>query len=114
MSKKNLYGSFLLNIFTFVSVIVCMTITMLRSPESIKMFTVQSNFISGIVATIILVFEVIIILKKKGDLPHWLKIVKMVTTTAVTLTFLVVVFYLGFVAIAEGYSYFIMFENTTA
>ncbi len=112
MSKKNLYGSFLLNIFTVVSVIVCMTITMLRSPESIKTFTVQSNFISGIVATIIVVFEVIIILKKKGDLPHWLKIVKMVTTTAVTLTFLVVVFYLGFVAVAEGYSYFILFRST--
>lgn len=112
MSKKNLYGSFSLNLFTLVSVIVCMTITMIRNPESIKMFTVQSNFISGIVALVMVVFEILVILKKKEELPLWLKVLKMITTTAVTLTFLVVVFYLGFVAIAEGYSYFIMFRST--
>ena len=112
MKKKDLYCSFLLNLFTVVSVIVCMTITMIKSPQSIRMFTVQSNFISGIVALILVIFEILILLKKKSDLPTWLKKIKMVTTTGVTLTFLVVVFYLGFVAIAEGYSYFIVFRST--
>ncbi len=76
------------------------------------MFTTQSNVVSGVVAIIIIVFDILILLKKRNELPQWLKIIKMVTTTGVTLTFLVVVFYLGFVAISEGHSYFILFRNT--
>lgn len=112
MTKKNLYGSVALNLFTIISVIVCLIILCINNPNTFRMFTTQSNVIAGITAGIILVYEVLIILKKKDKLPDWLRIVKMVTTTAVTLTLLVVLFYLGFVAIAEGYSYFIMFRNT--
>ena len=112
MSKKNLYTSLFINTFTAISVIVCIIITIVKNPESFKMFTVQSNLICGIVALIVIAFEILIILKKKEELPLWLKITKMVSTTAVALTLLTVVFYLGFVAIAEGYSYFIMFQNT--
>ncbi len=112
MTKKNLYGSVALNLFTIISVIVCLIILCINNPNTFRMFTTQSNVIAGITAGIILVYEVLIILKKKDKLPDWLRIVKMVTTTAVTLTLLVVLFYLGFVAIAEGYSYFIMFRKT--
>ena len=112
MTKRNLYGSIALNLFTLLSVIVCLIILCINNPNTFRMFTTQSNVIAGITAGIILVYEVLIILKKKDKLPDWLRIVKMVTTTAVTLTLLVVLFYLGFVAIAEGYSYFIMFRNT--
>ncbi len=112
MNKKNLYASFFLNMFTAISFIVCIIITAIKNPESFKMFTVQSNLMCGIVAIVVVVFEILIILKKKEELPLWLKTVKMITTTGVALTLLVVVFYLGFVAIAEGYSYFIMFYNT--
>lgn len=76
------------------------------------MFTTQSNVVSGIVAAIIVIFDILILLKKRNELPEWLKVVKMVTTTGVTLTFLVVVFYLGFVAISQGYSYFVLFRST--
>ena len=112
MSNKNLYTSLSINTFTAISVIVCIIITIIKNPESFKMFTVQSKLICGIVALIVIAFEILIILKKKEELPHWLKITKMVSTTAVALTLLTVVFYLGFVAVAEGYSYFIMFQNT--
>lgn len=111
MNKKNLYISLFLNTFTLISVIVCIIITIMKTPESFKMFTVQSNLICGIVASIVLFFEILIIMKKKEELPTWLKITKMVSTTGVTLTLLVVVFYLGFVAVAQGYSYFIMFYD---
>ncbi len=112
MTKKNLYGSVALNLFTIISVIVCLIILSINNPRSFRMFTTQSNVIAGITASIIFVYEILIILKKKNMIPNWLRIVKMVTTTGVTLTLLVVVFYLGFVAIAEGYNYFIMFRNT--
>ena len=110
--KKKTIGSLIINTFTMISVIVCTIILSLRGPKTFRMFTTQSNVIVGIVAAIIVVFDILILLKKYNELPKWLRILKMITTTGVTLTFLVVVFYLGFVAIAEGYSYFIMFENT--
>ena len=110
--KKKIYGSLLLNIFTMISVIVCAIILSIRGPKTFRMFTTQSNIFVGIVATIIVVFDILILLKKRNEIPNWLKILKMISTTGVTLTFFVVVFYLGFVAIAEGYSYFILFRNT--
>jgi len=112
MSRKKLYGSLSLNIFTFVSVIVCIIILILRNPNTFRMFTTQSNVISGIVALIIIIFEIMILLKKKEEIPNWLKTLKMITTTGVTLTFLVVSLYLGFVAISKGYNYFIVFRST--
>ena len=48
---------------------------------------------------------------KKEKLPLWSRIVKMVTTIGVVVTCLVVVFYLSFVAVSMGYSYFVMFET---
>ena len=84
-----------------ISVIVCAIILTLRGPKTFRMFTTQSNIIAGIVATIIVVFDILILLKKRNEIPNWLKILKMISTTGVTLTFFVVVFYLCFVAIAE-------------
>jgi hypothetical protein len=110
--KKKVYGSLLLILFTTISVIVCAIILSIRGPKTFRMFTTQSNLVSGIVAAIIVVFDILILLKKYNEIPNWLKIVKMIATTGVTLTFFVVVFYLGFVAVAEGYSYFILFRST--
>lgn len=110
--KKKVYGSLLLNLFTTISVIVCAIILSIRGPKTFRMFTTQSNIVSGIVAAIIVVFDILILLKKYNEIPNWLKIVKMIATTGVTLTFFVVVFYLGFVAVAQGYSYFIIFRST--
>ena len=110
--KKKVYGSLLLNLFTTISVIVCAIILSIRGPKTFRMFTTQSNIVSGIVAAIIVVFDILILLKKYNEIPNWLKIVKMIATTGVTLTFFVVVFYLGFVAVAQGYSYFLLFRST--
>ena len=110
--KKKTIGSLILNTFTMISVIVCTIILSLRGPKTFRMFTTQSNIVNGIVAIIIVIFDILVLLKKFNELPKWLRIIKMISTTGVTLTFLVVVFYLGFVAISQGYSYFIMFENT--
>ena len=112
MSKKKLYGSLFLNSFTLVSVIVCMIILIKRNPNTFRMFTTESNLISGIVSLIIVIFEILILIKKRKNLPNWLNKLKMITTTGVSLTLVVVVFYLGFVAISQGYNYFIVFRGT--
>ena len=112
MSKKKLIGSLILNTFTVISVIVCIIILLKKNNNTFRMFTTQSNVFSGVVGLIIVIFEILILLKKRNELPKWVKVVKMVTTTGVTLTFIVVVFYLGFVAVAQGHNYFIVFRNT--
>ena len=112
MSKKKLIGSLILNTFTVISVIVCIIILLNKNNNTFRMFTTQSNVISGVVGLIIVIFEILILLKKRNELPNWVKVVKMVTTTGVTLTFIVVVFYLGFVAVSQGRNYFIVFRNT--
>ena len=111
MSKKKLIGSLILNTFTVISVIVCIIILLKKNNNTFKMFTTQSNVISGVVGLIIVIFEILIVLKKRNELPKWVKFVKMVTTTGVTLTFIVCVFYLGFVAVAQGHNYFDLFKN---
>ena len=112
MSKIKLFGSLILNTFILVSVIWVVIILSIKSPSSYRMFTTQSNLVCGVSAGIMLVYEILILFKKKEELPTWLKTFKMATTTGVTLTFLVVALYLGFVAVSQGYSYFIMFRNT--
>lgn len=112
MNKKDLYISLALNLINFIAVIICTIFTFKYGIEEIRMFTVESNIMCGIVAGIMVVFEVLIVLKKKEKLPKWLLTLKMVINTSVLLTFLVVALFLGFVAIAEGYSYFILFRGT--
>ena len=112
MNKKKLYGSLILNIFTLISVIIITIILLNKRTNTFKMFTTQSNVFSGVVSLVVIVFEILIICKKLNELPNWVKIIKMATTTGVTLTFLVVTFYLGFVAIGKGYNYFVVFRGT--
>ncbi len=111
MNKKKLIFSLLLNIFTFLSVLICMIFILKNGKNPLRMFTNQTNLIAGIVSLIIIVFEILILFKKLDKLPKIINIIKMISTTGVTLTLLVVVFYLGFVAIHEGYSYFILFKG---
>ena len=111
MSKIKLIGSLVLNTFIFVSVIVVATRLAINNPASYRMFTTQSNILCGVAAGIMIVFEILILIKKKSELPLWVKTFKMVSVTGVSLTFLVVTFYLGFVAISQGYSYFILFRG---
>ena len=111
MKRSDLFISLALNLFNFTVVTICTILTFMYSASSIKMFTLQSNMMCGVVALIIVVFEILILLKKIDKLPVWLKTIKMVTNTGVFLTLVVVVFFLGFVAIAEGYSYFILFQD---
>ena len=60
-----------------------------------KYFTFQSNVFMGVVAFIYAWYQLLILLGKKDKLPHVLLVFNHVGTTAVSLTFLVVVFFLG-------------------
>lgn len=111
MNRKKLIISTILNAISFACFLFVLFYHTISHPGSLMMFTVQSNILCGIVSLIVVIFNIFIFLEKKNELPSWLKVAKMVTTASVGLTFFTVTLYLGFVAIAEGYSYFILFRN---
>ena len=60
---------------------------------SLKYFTVLSNLLAGITALITLVH----LLRRSGDIPRWLNGLRWAAATAVLLTFLTVMLFLGFI-----------------
>ena len=68
------------------------------TPEStnfLMFFTVDSNILLAIGSLILIVFEVMIFLNKREDIPLWAYIVKYIAVCATTLTFLTTVLYLS-------------------
>lgn len=61
----------------------------------LKFFTVQSNLLMGIVSIIYIIKQIDLLNKKIVKLPSWCSILKLTSTTAVTLTFVVVFLYLS-------------------
>lgn len=111
MSRRKLWASLILNGANFFAVTAWIIYLIMADRSSFRMFTIQSNLLAGIAAGILVVLEIMILCGKKEKLPLWSRIVKMVTTIGVVVTCLVVVFYLSFVAVSMGYSYFVMFET---
>lgn len=60
-----------------------------------KFFTVDSNLFMGIISLIFAIFEMRLLKGKIDEFPRYMYILKLMATTSVTLTFLVVFSYLG-------------------
>ena len=102
-NNKLFIVSFITNILVFLlvltGVILMLTIGSSALGETnitvFKFFTFQSNLFMGIVAFIYALFQLLILLNKRDKIPHVLLVFNHVGTTAVSLTFLVVIFFLG-------------------
>ena len=113
-NNKLFIASFILNILTFllvlVGVIVMITIGSKALGETnitvFKYFTFQSNVFMGAVALVYAIYQLLIILNKRDKLPHVLLVFNHVGVTAVGLTFLIVIFFL-----APGYGFDKMYNN---
>ena len=113
-NNKLFIASFILNILTFllvlVGVIVMITIGSKALGETnitvFKYFTFQSNIFMGAVALVYAIYQLLIILNKRDKLPHVLLVFNHVGVTAVGLTFLIVIFFL-----APGYGFDKMYNN---
>lgn len=66
-----------------------------KSAEMFKYFTIQSNLFMGIMALILAIDEIKVLKGKKKEISAKKYVLKLVSTTAVCLTFLVVFTYLG-------------------
>lgn len=113
-NNKLFIASFITNIVTFllvlVGVILMVTIrvSVLGTTDItvFKYFTFQSNVFMGAVAFIYAYYQLLILLNKRDNLPHVLLVFNHVGTTAVGLTFLVVILFL-----APGYGFNLMYQG---
>ena len=91
----NLFFNFLIVVLVLISIYLMITtsdgIIKGSKLKALKYFTVQSNIFMGISAFISLFY----LLFKKDKYPTWLTILKLISTTCLTLTFLTVLAYLA-------------------
>ena len=109
MKDRKLKISLVLNIiivlFTTIAIILMFTGFRFTNGEEpvlettklgiFKFFTVDSNLLMGIVSLIFVIYEINILKNKKESVPKNIYILKLMSTTAVTLTFVTVFLYLG-------------------
>ena len=113
-NNKLFIASFITNILTFLLVLTGVILMMTIGSGALgtaniivfKYFTFQSNVFMGVVAFIYAWYQLLILLGKKDKLPHVLLVFNHVGTTAVSLTFLVVIMFL-----APGYGFHLMYRG---
>lgn len=106
--KISLIINIIIAILTIISTIIMMTgfkfmdgvepVLETTKLGALKFFTVDSNVFSGIVSIIFIIVELKLIKGTEKEISNKLYILKLMATTAVTLTFLVVFIYLGNIA----------------
>ena len=113
-NNKLFIASFITNILIFLLVLTGVILMMTIGSGALgtanitvfKYFTFQSNVFMGVVAFIYAWYQLLILLGKKDKLPHVLLVFNHVGTTAVGLTFLVVIMFL-----APGYGFHLMYRG---
>ncbi len=80
---------------------------------SLKYFTTDSNILVAVAALVMLLYNIVRLFKPEAVIPKWVSVFKYAGTSAVTLTLLTVVFFLGPVFAIQGgiEAYFRMFEG---
>ncbi len=75
--------------------------------EMFKYFTVDSNILVGIISLILLIYEIKVLNKKISSIPNFIYVLKLIGTSAVTLTFLVTATFL-----VPQYGVYNLYSNT--
>ena len=115
----SLIFNLLIVVFTIHGVSECFRTDVIRDEnwfgssgwECFKFFTVLSNVFVAIVAFIVFNYSIKNIINDELKMPKWVFMLKFVATTAVTVTFMTVVFFLGPYVVVLGKSYFSMFTG---
>ena len=112
--NKRFITSFILNILVFLLVITGTIIMFTIGSGALtskrlsvfKYFTFQSNIFMGVIAFIYAYYQWLVLKKKIDKIPHVLLVFNYVGVVAVSLTFIVVIAFLG-----PGYGYDKMYNN---
>ena len=122
MNKNNLVISLVLNTIIFIMVLlgIIFMITgfnfmadtkILTSTglSALKYYTVDSNILAGITSLLFVVYECLVLKKRINTIPKFVYILKYISTVAVSLTFLVTLFYL---APSFGKHFWFLYQNS--
>lgn len=113
-NNKRFIVSFILNILVFLLVVTGTIVMMAVKSEELaannisvfKYFTFQSNIFIGCIALVFAYYQFLVIRGKIDKIPQILGIFNLIATSAVALTFIIVVVFL-----APGYGYDKMYKN---
>lgn len=112
--------SICLNGLTFILVLIYLIYSLAKDGEGnlgnsgvgmLKYYTNLSNFLAGIIALLILPFEIKAFINKKEATPLWVLLLKFATVIALLITFLVTACFLGPTNVANGGSYWSLFAK---
>lgn len=107
MSKQkiNTIISLILNLFVVISTIIIVALYFtpnsgegnmnVSGVECFKFFTIDSNILVAITCLIVSIYDILILINKYDELPKYIIYIKHIGVTAITITFLVVLCYLG-------------------
>ena len=122
MSKKDLKVSLIINSIIFILVLLGIIFMMtgfrfmantqalsLTGLELFRYYTVDSNALVGIASLLFVIYEILIINKKKKEIPKYVYLFKYIGTVAVALTFIVTMFYL---APTYGSNFLLLYQNS--
>ena len=115
MSKTKNIISLIINAAIFVTTVIVLIFTLFfrvdplikHGYETFKFFTTDSNILCAIAALIVLIFQIRILTGKSKEIPRWAMILKYIGTTAVMVTFTVVMTFLG-----PLYTYYFVLKGT--
>lgn len=120
-NKRTNFIDFILNLLIVLSTVWAVRYYYIGGPDALgsvgnsclKYFTTDSNILVGIAALVMLVFNIRRFVNPDAVMPKWVSVFKYAGTSAVALTFLTVVFFLGPVFAAQsGISgYLLMFKG---
>lgn len=122
LKKKNTL-MLVINLFLAVSTVVLTIIGMTRGAGEgqlgenmdgigyFKAFTTDSNVLCGISAIIAAVYNIKILSGKANYTPKWVTVIYLISTCAVSLTLVTVIFFLGPMVAFYGHSYFMLFAG---
>ena len=108
----------LVNVYLFLSTAILCILNLDAVPggegqsidgsQDLMFFTVDSNLLMGLCSLIL----VITILKKRDKIPGWLRILELMATTSVGVTFFTVALFLGVIVALSGGNYFSLYTKT--
>lgn len=118
--RKRTLTAIILNSAVIIMVLVYLIMRLVSAGNEIlgnsglgmlKYYTNLSNFLAGIVAVIVLPYEIISFKRGKDILPLWALLAKFAITIALLITFLVTACFLGPTNVANGGSYWALFAG---
>ena len=127
MSKAKIYNLISLIVcgFIFISTVIIVVMGLSTGPEAaqpgsedmtginyLKAFTVQSNILMGITSLLVAIFNLKNILQNRDEIPEWALLLQFVSATAVAVTMMTTILFLGPTTVMHGHNYFWLFSGT--